>query len=252
MRNEGDGSPLRAVFFDLGETLVDETRQWSAWADRVGVPRLTLFALLGAVIERGQDHRTVFDLLSTGMDPEGGTGAKEATTIPWDIRPEDLYPDARPCLEALRAEGYRLGVAGNQPRRTEASVSELGLPVDLVLSSDTLGAAKPAREFFEELARRAGVAPEESAYVGDRLDNDVLPARDAGMLGVFLRRGPWGLLHAGRPEAAHADLRIDSLNELPLALRARRRSPRHPGFGSAPPAPPPASGPERTGGPRDG
>ena len=50
---------VRAVVFDVGETLVDETRAWSALADRVGVTRLTLFAALGALIERNEDHRLV-------------------------------------------------------------------------------------------------------------------------------------------------------------------------------------------------
>ena len=54
--------------------------------------------------------------------------------------------------------------------------------------------------------------------MGDRLDNDVLPARAAGMRTVLLRRGPWGHLHSARPDASLADARIDSLAELTVAL----------------------------------
>jgi FMN phosphatase YigB (HAD superfamily) len=54
--------------------------------------------------------------------------------------------------------------------------------------------------------------------VGDRLDNDVLPARAAGMVSVFLRRGPWGLAHARWPEAQLASFRIERLTELPESL----------------------------------
>ena len=61
------------------------------------------------------------------------------------------------------------------------------------------------------------MAPEEIAYVGDRLDNDVLPAADAGMRPILLRRGPWGYLHARRPEASRATV-IGSLTELPEVL----------------------------------
>ncbi len=43
----------RWVCLDVGETLIDETRVWSLWADELGVPRLTFLAALGAVIERG-------------------------------------------------------------------------------------------------------------------------------------------------------------------------------------------------------
>ena len=60
--------------------------------------------------------------------------------------------------------------------------------------------------------------PAEIAYVGDRLDNDVLPAREAGMFAVFLVRGPWGIIHARRPERARASLILDHLSDLPAAL----------------------------------
>jgi len=55
--------------------------------------------------------------------------------------------------------------------------------------------------------------------VGDRLDNDALPAQRVGMVGVFISRGPWGLLHSTRPEVELADARIESLVELPDLLR---------------------------------
>src|SRR2546430_1464182 len=59
---------IRAVFFDIGETLVDETRPWGLWADWLGVPHLTFFAALGAVIARREHHRRVFDLVRPGLD----------------------------------------------------------------------------------------------------------------------------------------------------------------------------------------
>jgi FMN phosphatase YigB (HAD superfamily) len=64
----------------------------------------------------------------------------------------------------------------------------------------------------------AGEPPESIAYVGDRLDNDVLPTLAAGMKAVFVRRGPWGWMHAERPEIERAHLRLESLLDLPDAL----------------------------------
>ena len=52
----------------------------------------------------------------------------------------------------------------------------------------------------------------------DETSNDVPPAVEAGMAGIFLRRGPWGWLHAAKPEASEATARIDSLDELPDVL----------------------------------
>ena len=73
--------------------------------------------------------------------------------------------------------------------------------------------------------RRLGRAVRKSTDVGGRVDDDVLPAKAAGMLAVFIRRGPWGHLDAHRAEAAFADVRIDSLAELTMAPRSEDRQP---------------------------
>jgi FMN phosphatase YigB (HAD superfamily) len=59
-----------------------------------------------------------------------------------------------------------------------------------------------------------GREPAKIAYVGDRVDNDVLPALAAGLVAVHIKRGPWGHLH----EPPTAAIRIRSLDELPAAL----------------------------------
>ena len=211
---------MRAVFFDVGETILDETRHWGSWADWLGVPRLTFFAALGTIVERGEHHHGVFELVVPGIDLAAEREKRRAAGVAVELAREDLYPDAVPCLEALRAAGYRVGLAGNQPREMERLLADLGLPVDWVATSEGWGVEKPAPAFFARIARLAGLPPGEIAYVGDRLDNDVLPARAGGMVSVFLRRGPWGVVHAGRPEAARAHLRLESLAELPDGLRA--------------------------------
>ena len=60
----------------------------------------------------------------------------------------------------------------------------------LVDETRAWGRRKPSPEFFARVVQAAGLPPEQIAYVGDRLDNDVLPAADAGMTSVFPRRGP--------------------------------------------------------------
>ena len=214
----GDG--IRAVFLDVGETIVDETRVWESWADWLGVPRFTFMAVLGQAIERGESHVAVFEEFRPGFDLQAERAARAAAGRLWTVEEQDLYPDVLPCLGRLRAEGYTLGIAGNQPTGVTEMLRALGLPVDVVATSADWGVEKPSPAFFERVAAEAGATPTEIAYVGDRLDNDVLPARDAGMVGVFLRRGPWGHAHARLPEAARADVRIDSLAELPGALAA--------------------------------
>ena len=129
----------------------------------------------------------------------------------------DLYPDVPGCLAALRAEGFFVAVAGNQGANLERDLRGFGLDVDLVSSSVGLGVRKPAVEFFERLVALTKFEPAACAYVGDRVDFDVRPANAAGWATIHVRRGPWGLLQRGSEEA---DVRVDSLVELPAALRS--------------------------------
>ena len=211
-------SRVRAVVFDVGETLVDETRHWGDWADWLGVTRFAFFAAFGAVVERGWHHRRVFELARPGIDLAAEQARRAAAGWRYTLERSDFYPDALPCLRALRAAGFKVGIAGNQPEAAETSLAAVGVPADFVASSARWGVEKPDPAFFAKLAEAAGEPPGAIAYVGDRLDNDVLPARAAGMLAVFLRRGPWGWMHAEHPDIAQADLRLDDLTRLPDAL----------------------------------
>lgn len=202
---------IDAVVFDVGETLIDETRAWSLEAERIGVTPLTLFAALGALIERGADHREVWALLRA-----------ESPTAPALIEGRDLYPDAAPCVRDAAAAGLRVGLAGNQPEAAETVLRSLHLPVALIASSARWGVEKPSPEFFHRICEELELDARQVAYVGDRVDNDIVPAKAAGMFTVFLRRGPWGYLHARRPEAATADVRLDCLDPLVPALLAVR------------------------------
>ena len=203
--------PRRWVVFDLGETLVDETRNWSRWADHLGVPRLTFFALFGAVLAARRPHTEVFERFGTTLEQE-----RAASGPAWELDETDLYPDALPVLAALRARGHGLAVMANQP--LEAAPFLATLPVDVTATSAGWALAKPDPRFFARVCTEVGAAPSDIAYVGDRVDNDVLPALAAGMTAVHLRRGPWGHLHADWPEAERATVRLDDLTGLPAAL----------------------------------
>ena len=215
---------LTTVVLDVGETLVDETRDWAAWARWLGVSDLTLFGVLGGLVATGHDHRDVVPLLRPGRTLEQERDAREAAGQGGGAHgAPDLYPDALPCLNALAAEGWRVVVGGNQPAAFQRLVEQLALPVDLVTSSGELGADKPDPEFYRRVAARVGVAPGQCVHVGDRVDNDVVGARAAGMVAVHLRRGPWGVLHAGDPALdAPGVHRLEGLDGLPELLRRLR------------------------------
>lgn len=211
---------VRAVVFDVGETLIDETRIWTRWAERLGVPALTFLGVLGGCAALDQPHRRAFELVRPDVDLPAEI-ERWARDDPDGLREnfdaDDLYPDVREALSALRAAGLVVVIAGNQPPQARAAIEAMDLPVDAIRTSDEWGVQKPDPRFFAKVAELSGVPAAEIAYVGDRLDNDVLPAADAGMVPVLIRRGPWGYLHAERPEASRATV-VDSLLELPALL----------------------------------
>ena len=203
---------LKAVVFDVGDTLYSEERAWAAWASWIGVEARELSAALGAIIERRSDHRSAFELLRPGFDYQREVAARAAAGLPDDPAAlYDLHADARPALERLRAAGLRVGVAANQPARVAPLLRGLLEDGELAGISEVWGVAKPDPRFFARIADELELAPGEVAYVGDRVDNDVVPAVAAGMVAVLIRRGPWGVVQAGWPEAMHARIRADSL-----------------------------------------
>jgi HAD superfamily hydrolase (TIGR01549 family) len=201
----------RWVILDVGETLIDETRVWSIWADMLGIPRLTFLAGFGATLARGGEHRDVFDLFDK-HDWRARWPAHEA--IYGGFRPDDLYPDAIPALQELQERGYRVAVIGNQPASRTEQLRAIGVPADVIAMSEEMGFAKPAREFFARSLELIGSPePGSVAYVGDRIDNDVLPAVVAGMRAVWIRRGPWGYIER-LPDGVQPALTVSSLIEL--------------------------------------
>ena len=191
---------------------------WTAWADWLGVPRFTFLATLGAVIAVGGNHRAVFDIVRPGMDYTAEWERRLAAGRADPLGAADFYPDAESCVRTLHASGYRLGIVGNQPATTDALLKGLPVPLAIASSSETWGVAKPDPAFFARVAVELGLEPGEVAYVGDRLDNDVRPAAAAGMVAVFVRRGPWALIQAGRSNPPEAAICVETLAELPEVL----------------------------------
>ena len=172
---------------------------WERAADAAGVPRFTLMGVLGGLAARGEHHDGVWSIL--GVEHPASTWER-ARLVP--RRPVDARGAARRAATSS---------APSATRRRETE-EQLRPHVDFVGSSARWGVAKPEPAFFARLVAEAGAPPEKIAYVGDRVDNDILPALAAGLVAVHIRRGPWGLLHATPPGA----IEIRSLDELPAVL----------------------------------
>jgi FMN phosphatase YigB (HAD superfamily) len=158
--------------------------------------------------------------LSVVVFDVGETLVHEATTYErWEadgvpsspaFEERDLHPDALPCLAALRDRGLRLGAAGNMRAVHEEFLRS---HVDFVGSSERWGVEKPGAGFFERIVEEARASAPDILYVGDRVDNDVVPALAAGLRAVRIRRGA----HA-QVESPAGTVTIDPLAELPEAL----------------------------------
>jgi HAD superfamily hydrolase (TIGR01549 family) len=218
-RPDAAGAPrLRAAVFDFGETLLSEERAWGVWADWLGVTRQELFAAIGATVEGRQPHRHALELCRPGFDLERALREREAAGLARHEELYDVYPDAPAALARLREAGLRVGFAGNQPAGAESSLADLVADGDLVATSAGWGVAKPDPAFFARIATELALPPAEIAYVGDRVDFDILPAAAAGMFTVLLRRGPWGIIQAAWPEAATADATASNLDDAATAI----------------------------------
>jgi HAD superfamily hydrolase (TIGR01549 family) len=200
----------RWVVLDVGETIIDESRIWRAWADAFRIPHTTFMSVFGSIVERGLNYQHIAEYFPR-VDWQRQREAVES--VVGGFQADDLYPDALPALTALRERGYRTAVIANQPAERAAQLRALGVEPEVMAMSDEMGASKPDPTFFSlALTLLGDPDPRDVAYVGDRIDNDVLPSSTAGMRAVWLRRGPWGVIPREAPP--QASLVVESLAEM--------------------------------------
>lgn len=206
---------VRWVCLDIGETLVDETRIWTTWAEVLGVTPLVLHAALGVAVAGGGSYPQAL----ARFDPAWADREPAVQARYGGFAASDLYPDALPGIAAFRRAGLRVAVIGNQPASRTAELRALGVDPDVMAMSEELGAEKPADGFYDRaLAAMGDPRPSSVVYVGDRVDNDVRPAVAHGLRAVHLRRGPWGIL--GEEDDGTADAVADDLTGVLAAVRA--------------------------------
>jgi HAD superfamily hydrolase (TIGR01549 family) len=149
-----------------------------------------------------------------GGDADTAYGCAVAMTQAWEHAEHfELYEDAPPVLDELRAHGLKLGLVSNTGRDLDAFVAHHRLQVDAALGSGAFGRTKPHPTIFRAVLERLGVEPDEAAMIGDSPEDDVEGARAAGIRRAFLldRDGRY----PDEPE------RLPDLFALPAALGLR-------------------------------
>jgi len=124
----------------------------------------------------------------------GGTGPRirevaEAITEGW-LHSEnfELYEDALPVLEHLRARGVAIGLVSNTSRDLDAFVGHFRLDVDAWISSSVHGKVKPSPTIFRAALELLGVEARAAAMVGDSPLDDIEGARALGMSAFLIDR----------------------------------------------------------------
>ena len=194
------------LFFDIGSTLVDESECYDM--------------RYGEITENSSVTKDEFEAKVVEYAAETSNACHAAAEfyhlpIPkWHKELERLYPDTEFVLRQLAGK-YRIGIIANQSLGSEERLDawEVGQYIDLVIASAEAGVAKPDPEIFYLALRKAGCKPEDAIMIGDRIDNDIVPAKMIGMHTIWIKQG--FAAHQSIPENEKTpDAVIHSLSEL--------------------------------------
>lgn len=198
---------VKWIFFDVGTTLVDETE---AYNHRIRD------AIDGTDISFHQfnEKRIFFAKQNLKGDLEAIKYFGLLKT-PWYKEDEVPYPNAEEILRYLCSQGYKIGIIANQSPGTAERLEKWGLLkyIDVVASSAELGVAKPDRAIFDKALEMAECTAQEAVMIGDRLDNDISPAKKLGMKTIWVRQG-FAIYQNLQLAEFQPDYIVDTLSEL--------------------------------------
>lgn len=205
---------IKWIFFDIGSTLVDETK---AYQHRIED------AISGTDITYQEFYDRMIGYYRKNLKGDKETikyyGLKHTK---WHKEDEVLFPETKNCLESL-SKKYNLGVIANQSLGLKERLENWGIlkHFDVVVSSAEEGISKPDSEIFRRALLRAECAPNEAIMVGDRLDNDIIPANKIGMKTVWIKQG-FGKYQVPVIQQEKANYSISNLNELCRILEGQK------------------------------
>ena len=197
---------IQWLFFDVGSTLIDESRVYEN--------RMRKVAELANV-----SYEYVYEtaLMFYKDNKKGDLETMKLLNVEkpkWCFEDEFLYADTEDCLKKLSSK-YKIGIIANQSLGTASRLDGFGILkyIDLVVASAEEGVAKPDRKIFEIALNRAFCKPEQAVMIGDRIDNDIIPAKQIGMLTIWVKQS-FGKYWNITSENEKADYVVDSLTEI--------------------------------------
>jgi len=221
---------VRWLFFDLGNTLISEEAATDCRIRQLG----SSFEQHGRRYSL-EEVRCALQKASAEFAPRLITGAIEKLTDDPELRklieaearyPKELeapYEGAEQTLRTLSSR-YGIGVIANQSAGTQERLTKWGLMpfISICLSSTEAGLEKPDPAIFQLALSRAICRPSQAVMIGDRLDNDVRPARLQGWKTIRIAQG-FARFQSPRDSFDEADVTIANVTELvPLFIDSQK------------------------------
>jgi len=208
-----DRHPLRAVIFDLDNTLLDRSAAHRGWLDALAAARPDVFpparwaedrARLIAADGLGYTSRSEYFARLLAWHPGLPAELRERCRAEMfrHVRPA---PEVHALLDALGAR-FRLGLVTNghpvsQRGKLRAADLERRFAAAATVVTGELGVHKPDPRAFQPVIEALGVAPAEAVYVGDNPTHDVVGARQVGLRSCWVAMGrAWEQEHGPPPD----------------------------------------------------
>lgn len=197
---------IKWLFFDVGSTIIDESKVYEGRIRKIAE---------AANVSYGYAYET-----AKGFYKENKKGDLEILKMwnieepEWEHNDEILYCDAKECLREL-SNKYKIGIIANQSFGTENRLEKFGILqyIDLIIASAEEGVAKPDKRIFEIALERANCISEQAVMIGDRIDNDIVPAKEIGMSTIWIKQG-FGKYWKITNDSEKADYEIHNLSEI--------------------------------------
>lgn len=197
---------IKWLFFDVGSTIMNEQLAYEhRMRDMANSANISF--------EKVYEMAMAYYKLNKKGDLE--VARELGVALPkWYKEDEFLYDDAIQCFEIL-SKKYKIGIIANQSLGTEERLGNQGILkyINLIVASAEEGVAKPDRRLFEIALERSNCEPVNSIMIGDRIDNDIIPAKRMGMNTIWIKQG-FGQYWNIKEEIEKPDFVVNNLTEL--------------------------------------
>lgn len=170
------------LFFDIGSTIINEHTAYE-------------YRLKGIAESANVPYETIYKI-AVEFYKANRKGDSEAARLfgvqlpDWYTEGEVLYDDAAQCLRTLSTK-YKIGIIANQSLGVKERLQKHGILryINLVVFSAEEGFAKPDKRIFTAALCKGNCKPENAVMIGDRIDNDIVPANLLGFYTIWIRQG---------------------------------------------------------------